>query len=104
MHIKGEANVHWSETEARSKPSTPAAPATTTETATAAAAEGGTAAASGGGIPIKPVTVNYDAHESYFENKFNIIGGTSKYHIAFICIRKYVRSWEEDFWDEGTGQ
>ncbi|KAJ9599746.1 hypothetical protein L9F63_026404, partial [Diploptera punctata] len=49
LHVKGEANVHWSETEARHLLVV---------------------------LLCNLLSVNYDAHESYFENKFNIIGGS----------------------------
>lgn len=101
IHFKGEAAVQWSETETKHKPST--ATATTAAAATAASTtsnanagnEGGTgggggAAAAGAtaaaaatsavaaaASSIQNVTVNYNSHEQYFENKFNILGGSS---------------------------
>jgi hypothetical protein len=77
IHFKGEAAVEWSETETRTKPSTPAA--TTTSTGNE-----GSAASTGVGSSIQNVTVNYSSHEQYFENKFNLLGGSSKYDLLFV--------------------
>lgn len=75
IHFKGEAAVEWSETETRSKPSTPAGTGN----------EGGATTASYGSV--QNVTVNYSSHEQYFENKFNLLGGSSKYYLLFNhCI------------------
>lgn len=71
IHFKGEAAVAWSETETRTKPSTPTA--TTTSAGNEGAASGSATAGS-----IQNVTVNYSSHEQYFENKFNLLGGSSK--------------------------
>jgi len=78
IHFKGEAAVKWSETETRTKPSTPA-------TATASTGNEGSAAGAANGIgsSIQNVTVNYSSHEQYFENKFNLLGGSSKYCLLF---------------------
>ncbi|GFG34867.1 hypothetical protein Cfor_10395 [Coptotermes formosanus] len=70
IHFKGEAAVAWSETETRTKPSTPTA--TTTSAGNEGAASGSATAGS-----IQNVTVNYSSHEQYFENKFNLLGGSS---------------------------
>lgn len=70
IHFKGEAAVEWSETETRTKPSTPTA--TTTATGNEGTATGAATAGS-----IQNVTVNYSSHEQYFENKFNLLGGSS---------------------------
>jgi hypothetical protein len=72
IHFKGEAAVAWSETETRTKPSTPTA-TTGNEGTTAGAATTGS---------IQNVTVNYSSQEQYFENKFNLLGGGSKYYIV----------------------
>lgn len=75
IHFKGEAAVEWSETETRSKPSTPSGTGN----------EGGAATAASGSV--QNVTVNYSSHEQYFENKFNLLGGSSKYYLLFNhCI------------------
>jgi len=75
IHFKGEAAVEWSETETRTKPSTP------TVTSANTGNEGITTGAASAGS-IQNVTVNYSSHEQYFENKFNLLGGASKYFIV----------------------
>jgi len=75
IHFKGEAAVEWSETETRTKPST----STVTASANTGNEGATTGAASAGSI--QNVTVNYSSHEQYFENKFNLLGGGSKYYI-----------------------
>lgn len=82
IHFKGEAAVKWSETETKTKQSTPAATITSTgnEGNVAAAA---TATAAAVGSSIQNVTVNFSSHEQYFENKFNLLGG-SKYCLLFV--------------------
>ncbi|XP_069695121.1 arrestin domain-containing protein 17-like [Periplaneta americana] len=94
MHFKGEAAVQWSETETRAKPSTTtaartAAAATATSTAsnananaaneggTGGAASAATSAVAAAASSIQNVTVNYSSQEQYFENKFNLLGGSS---------------------------
>jgi len=72
IHFKGEAAVEWSETETSTKPTTPTSANTGNEGTTTGAASAGS---------IQNVTVNYSSHEQYFENKFNLLGGGSKYYI-----------------------
>lgn len=75
IHFKGEAAVEWSETETRTKPSTPPSTGNEGSAATASADS------------VQNVTVNYSSHEQYFENKFNLLGGSSKYYLLFNhCI------------------
>jgi hypothetical protein len=77
IHFKGEAAVEWSETETRTKPSTP----TVTTSANTGNEGTTTGAAAAAASSIQNVTVNYSSHEQYFENKFNLLGGGSKYYI-----------------------
>jgi len=78
IHFKGEAAVEWSETETRTKPSTPTSANTGNEGTTTDAAPASS---------IQNVTVNYSSHEQYFENKFNLLGGGSKYYIlSNYCV------------------
>jgi hypothetical protein len=72
IHFKGEAAVEWSETETRTKPSTP--------TATSSANTGNEGTPTDAGS-VQNVTVNYSSHEQYFENKFHLLGGSSKYYV-----------------------
>ncbi|KDR23481.1 arrestin domain-containing protein 17-like [Zootermopsis nevadensis] len=80
IHFKGEAAVKWSETETKTKQSTPAATITSTgnEGNVAAAATATAAAAAAVGSSIQNVTVNFSSHEQYFENKFNLLGGSGE--------------------------
>lgn len=79
IHFKGEAAVEWSETETRTKPST-------ATTAASTGNEGTTPVAAATGS-VQNVTVNYSSHEQYFENKFNLLGGSSKYYsFCKYCI------------------
>lgn len=81
IHFKGEAAVEWSETETRTKPSTP-----TVTTSANTGNEGTTTGAASAGS-IQNVTVNYSSHEQYFENKFNLLGGGGKYYILCnFCV------------------
>jgi hypothetical protein len=78
IHFKGEAVVAWSETETRTKPSSP----------TGSGNEGTAAgAATASASSVENVTVNYSSHEQYFENKFNLLGGKSMYYLLYnYCI------------------